>query len=369
MDEIKKQRERTRELLLKQYYTYPQLQPEDMIKYIFQSSFGCEHLVASEDAARAYIRREYEALSQTGMPKVEKLDGDYSRVSLTCLNEGLDVATLTKLFCLSAQKEADGRARAEQKLEVANALVNAGELPFEARAFEAALADWRKSGYPAIHHSHIFRTAYSPAYRVIANRYTDFLSVFTAIDRLLSEGNAIVAIEGGSASGKTTLANVLQTVYDCNVFHMDDFFLRPEQRTPQRLAEIGGNVDRERFFEEILQPLKKNEAVRCRRFDCSTQALGEPITVPMKKLTVIEGVYSMHPMFEEYYDLAVFLEIDPAYQRKRILKRNTPTLAKRFFEEWIPLENLYFSQMQIKSRCSVRVAIEEPCAENEGTPR
>ena len=76
------------------------------------------------------------------------------------------------------------------------------------------------------------------------------------IDALLAEKDfVIVAIDGKCASGKTTLAAELAEIYDCNVFHMDDFFLRPEQRTQQRFAESGGNVDYERFREEVLFPL------------------------------------------------------------------------------------------------------------------
>ena len=206
-------------------------------------------------------------------------------------------------------------------------------------------------------HSEAFRSAYRPAYRVIANRYADHLQLFTKIDNLLGKGNTIVTLEGGSASGKTTLAGILHEVYDCNVFHMDDFFLRPEQRTPARFAEIGGNVDRERFCDEILTSLKKSEPVCYRPFDCSTQTLKNEITVAPKRLTVVEGAYSMHPVFGEYYDLSVFLDIDPEYQRKRILKRNSPSLAKRFFEEWIPLENRYFSELGIKDRSNERIAI------------
>ena len=64
------------------------------------------------------------------------------------------------------------------------------------------------------------------------------------INMLLEEKNfVIVAIDGKCTSGKTTLASKLAELYDCNVFHMDDFFLRPEQRTPARFAEVGGNVD------------------------------------------------------------------------------------------------------------------------------
>ena len=66
----------------------------------------------------------------------------------------------------------------------------------------------------------------------------------------------MVAIDGKCTSGKTTLASKLAEIYDCNVFHMDDFFLRPEQRTSERFAEIGGNVDYERFQEEVLFPLR-----------------------------------------------------------------------------------------------------------------
>ena len=62
----------------------------------------------------------------------------------------------------------------------------------------------------------------------------------------------LVAIDGMSASGKSTLGNLLKEKYQCNLFHMDDFFLRPEQRTKERLSEAGGNVDYKRFQEEIL---------------------------------------------------------------------------------------------------------------------
>ena len=48
------------------------------------------------------------------------------------------------------------------------------------------------------------------------------------IDRLMAERERVlVAIDGGSASGKTTLGALLQSIYACPVFHMDDFLLRP----------------------------------------------------------------------------------------------------------------------------------------------
>ena len=345
-----KNSETTRSLLIKHYQAYPKLQIEDVFKYLFQSALGCEHLLTDENAALAYIKSEYEAVSKSDLPRVDLLDGDFSRVHLSLLNGGLTPETLARLFFLSAREVSDGKAVLEQKLNVARELVSVGSLPFEAKAFEAMLAQWRDRGYPAVHHSDSFRENYRPAYRVVANRLVEYLSIFTAIDKLLCGGSAIIAIEGGSASGKTTLAAILRDVYDCNVFHMDDFFLRPEQRTPQRLLEIGGNLDRERFYDEVLKPLKSGETVHYRPFDCSTGTLGAVITVSPKRLTVVEGVYSMHPAFGKYYDLGIFLDVDPNSQRQRIAKRNTEKLAKRFFEEWIPLENVYFDKTDIKSR-------------------
>ena len=182
------------------------------------------------------------------------------------------------------------------------------------------------------------------------NNINNFLPLLSEIDKRIKKGSLTLVIEGPCASGKTTLSEMLREKYDCTVFHMDDFFLRPEQRTDERYAEIGGNIDRERFLAEVLVPLKKGETVNYRRFDCSQMKLLDPVEIKPQKLTIIEGVYSMHPAFSHYYDFAIFLDIDPAYQRERILIRNSPAMAERFFDEWIPLENRYFEGARIKER-------------------
>ena len=172
-------------------------------------------------------------------------------------------------------------------------------------------------------------------------------------DMLLGEKDfVIVAIDGKCTSGKTTLAFKLAELYDCNVFHMDDFFLRPEQRTPERFAEVGGNVDYERFREEVLLPLKSGKAFSYRAFDCSTFTLAMPATVTPQKLIIIEGTYSNHPHFGNPYDLKILLTVDEETQRKRILERPA-FLHKRFFEEWIPMENRYFEAFRISDRSEI----------------
>ena len=179
------------------------------------------------------------------------------------------------------------------------------------------------------------------------------ITVQNAIQQLLSEKETvIVAIDGNCTSGKTTLASQLAANYDCNVFHMDDFFLRPEQRTPERFSEVGGNVDYERFNEEVLLPLKSGKPFSYRPFDCSTFQLTDPVAVMPKKLNIIEGTYSLHPYFGDIYDLKICLSISPDVQRQRILER-PELLHKRFFEEWIPMEDRYFDGFRISDNADI----------------
>ena len=184
-----------------------------------------------------------------------------------------------------------------------------------------------------------------------------FLPLFEKIDELLADGKLTLSIDGGSASGKTTLAKILCEKYGATVFHMDDFFLTPPMRTVGRLSEIGGNVDRERFESEVLIPLSKGMEVSYRPFDCKTGGFKALETVMPKKFVIIEGAYSMHPQLSKYYDFSVYLDIDEKKQRDRIMKRNSSELANRFFAEWIPLENIYFEKTDIKKRCDLTIEI------------
>lgn len=348
----------TRELLLSQLKTYPQLQIEDIFKFLYQSAFGCEHLLPEPEAAAEFIRKEAEGMAEQSSALVEALDGPYCRVSLAYLRQGLSPETLAKLLCLSAVHEPKGKAALLEKLDAAKALVRDALLPFTLPEFLDAVAQWESRGFSPLHHSETFRQTYHPAYRLIGAQYVPFLPVLADLDRRLAAGPVIFAIEGGSASGKTTLSQLLEKLYDCTVFHMDDFFLRPEQRTPERYAEPGGNIDRERFLEEVLLPLRRGQAVNYRRFDCATFTLLPPETIVPKKLTVIEGAYCMHPDLAGFYDLSLFMETSPELQEKRIHKRNSLEMAQRFFTQWIPLEHRYFDAFDVKARCDYKINIE-----------
>lgn len=137
----------------------------------------------------------------------------------------------------------------------------------------------------------------------------------------------LVAIDGRCTAGKTTLAGLLQGKRSCNVVHMDDFYLPFAKRTPERMAQPGGNMDFERLLSEVLLPLKSG-----------AEALYRP--------------YNCHPLLREHYSLRVFLDISPELQAKRLMARN-PAAFESFQTMWIPREEAYFSACRVREHCDI----------------
>lgn len=162
-----------------------------------------------------------------------------------------------------------------------------------------------------------------------------------------------IAIDGMCGSGKSTLGAKLAETYGGNLFHMDDFFLRAQQRTKERYAKPGGNVDYERFRAEVLEHLSDKEGFSYRCFDCHAMEFGALHEISWNRLNIIEGAYSCHPYFGDAYHLRFFLEISCEEQQRRILNRNGAVMWQRFAQEWIPMENHYFAHFGIREKCMV----------------
>ncbi|MBD5133083.1 MAG: hypothetical protein HDT38_01215 [Clostridiales bacterium] len=169
------------------------------------------------------------------------------------------------------------------------------------------------------------------------------------------QSRVIAALDGRCAAGKTTLARELGERYGWSVVHMDHFFLRPEQRTLERYAQPGGNIDHERLLKEVLLPLRRGEPPVYRPFDCHTLSLGGPIPLDPAPVVLVEGSYSCHPALWDCYDVRAFLTIDPARQLERIAAREGEERARTFREKWIPLEEKYFAACEVERRCEFRL--------------
>lgn len=163
----------------------------------------------------------------------------------------------------------------------------------------------------------------------------------------------LIALDGRCAAGKTTLANRLAEQYGWGVIHLDDFFLQPAQRTSQRLAEPGGNLDRERLISEVLLPLTRHRPGVYRVFDCRTMGFAAvPRPLPAAPVVLLEGSYACHPDLRPLCGLHVVLTVDPGEQLRRLTARN-PARLQDFRTRWIPMEEQYFRYFHIPETCDL----------------
>lgn len=192
----------------------------------------------------------------------------------------------------------------------------------------------------------------------VADSNTIYLSVFRNIDDLLAKGEVpvVVAIDGRSGSGKSTLAKNLHDFFSCPIVSLDHFFLQSAQRSVERLQEVGGNIDYERFQLEVGTQLRSGQGFSYQVYDCQQDRLTVTVEIRPYRLIVVEGCYSHHPIFAEHIDLRVFLTVESETQQERILQRNGSIMLERFLKEWIPLEERYFSGYDIMAESDLVIA-------------
>ena len=341
-----------RETVLLHCARFPRLTVQDLVKLSYQSAFGSGHMMPDPAAMLAYLKRELAQTAQTGGELLTPIGGGLFRLNLCAMEEsGLRAETVAGLF-----RHAAGSGDFEEYLRTLEEMAGAGELPVSPAELGAYLVDYRGRGCPAVHHSDTYRDAYHPAYRIVPGETEYLLPLLQKIDALLNARTGKkpvrVAIDGMSAAGKSTLGAFLSDVYGANLFHMDDFFLPEERKTPERLAESGGNVDYERFRAEVAQQ-DTGEAFSYRPYRCHPAPAGylPEVKVEPRALSIVEGAYSLHHALRDGYDLKVFYRIDPALQRERILARNGEDMLQRFLNEWIPLENAYIEAEGLIGLC------------------
>ena len=346
-------------IILEHIKKYPLMEIRDVAKLIYQSEFGGGHMIPNPQMSLNRIQEEYRSLGKEALsvPSViENIGNGLARIYLSCLDHGISANVLNEMFVYSANNKKGTVSGLEEKISLIISMCQEGELPYCIDDVMEFFEAWENDGYPAMSHSETYRQNYYPAYRVVEENFVKLYETVQKVKENASDTSPyIIAIDGMSGSGKSTFAKLLhETFPQSNLFHMDDYFLQPFQRTEERLAEIGGNVDYERFYQEIICHLGNPNGLTYQKYDCCTQTLNEPEFVPFKPLVIIEGSYSHHPYFKDTYNLRVFLEVDPEEQKKRILLRNGEWMLNRFITEWIPKENAYFEKFQIKDAATIK---------------
>lgn len=347
---------------------YPLLRLQDCVKLLYQRIRGSEHMSVPPEICYKMLVSEKEKIgTNPHAPLYEVIGPNTCRLGLLPLSgDSSTLHTLSRLF-LESMKTLSANPAGQQKafeaaLDQLEEWIREGLLPFPQLESEVYLENYRKKGYPSVHHSQIYTASYSPAYRLLRTDFAHYFPLFVALDQLLARKNHVVlAIDGKCGAGKSTLASLLSDLYPCNVVHMDDFYLPAKLRTPGRLQEAGGNLHYERFKEQVLPALtalKKEQdfafPASYQIFDCHEMAFKpRNASLTAQPLTVVEGSYSMRPEFRSAYDLKVFLDITPQIQKERLLSRNGEEAYHNFEKKWIPMEQHYFEVCKTAQNCDL----------------
>lgn len=317
-----------KEILKTHLNSYPLMEPRDVLKLCYQSEFGPEHMISDPAAALRYILTEW-ALSQGAPRPPEDIGNGLVRFHLTTEYAPETAGELlSTLFCLTAQDHKGTREGLDARLRAAVELKIPG--------MTEALKEYRAMDCPPVHHSDGFRKAYAPHYRLLRG---DFALYFPLLLELKTLGNCVVSVDGRCGSGKTGFAALAQRVLDCNVIHMDDFYLPMAERKENWREIPAGNMDLDRLI-RLLSALSRGEATGYRPYSCQSGSYGAEIPLDPGKLTLVEGSYSQHPRLREYYYNMYFLTC-PEEVRIRRLKNREGDYFSVFERLWIPMEENY----------------------------
>lgn len=337
------------EALLNQFRLHPSMQAQDVMKECYQAAFSAEHLLS--DKAQTCFQNEFDAVPAKDTALYEWIGTDTCGMNLSAWNwHNLPPEWLFQMFRLSAAPRHDGAKRFQQCLADVQSLIEADKIPLPSTEWQTYKKEFETEGVHPVHHSSIYREQEQPAYRVVDGSFCELLPLLLKMAALPTNQVHVVAVDGRSASGKTTMAEKLSAVTGAGMIHMDDFFLPPNLRTAERFAVPGGNVHYERFQQEVLPHLRDSGPFSYRRFNCSQMDYGEPRQVKESSWRIVEGAYSQHPALKNYMDLRVFADVDQETQMQRIRRRNGAEQTEQFAVRWIPLEEAYFRAFRIREK-------------------
>lgn len=356
------------QIIRRHSHNYPAMQPQDVAKLIYQNEFGPGHFVEDSERSLQRLKEEYFSIrslyTESCQHETERENKIHSLIepigngSVRCYLQGVEekeLSILNRIFVLTANNKKGTKENYERKLFGILPCFDRMGFSFDSKQYVSYIEGQKEKDYPIVSHSEAYRQAYAPGYRVIDERYAPFLPLFAALEKKQKQkegARLVVGIDGNAAAGKTTLAQCLSELYECEVIHMDDFFLPPSLRTKERLAEAGGNVHYERFLEETAKGIQSGRDFSYRAFSCREMDYTGKYVINGRKMLVVEGAYSMRPEFRELYDFKIFMKLPLEKQLERIRKRNGEGQCEIFRTKWIPMENNYFEVFQVEADCN-----------------
>ena len=161
----------------------------------------------------------------------------------------------------------------------------------------------------------------------------------------------VVAIDGRSGTGKSTLAGWMAAQLDATVIEQDDFYAGGAFDVWQRLTarqKADRVIDWRRVRREALAPLRAGMSASWRPFDWERlEGLAPaPVTVQPAPIIILEGAYSSRPELADLIDLSILVTLPDHVRRARLLQREGEDAMSEWHAIWDEAENDYFGRVR-----------------------
>ncbi len=170
-------------------------------------------------------------------------------------------------------------------------------------------------------------------------------------DLAQSTSPVVVALDGRSGTGKSTLAEWMAGQLDGLHVDQDDFYAGGELYAWQRLTpqeKADRLIDWRRVRDEVLLPLRAGRGASWRPFDWNTMhgLSPETITAPASRLIILDGAYSARPELADLIDLTILVTLDDAVRLERLRQREGEDATSAWQAVWDEAEDFYFGTIR-----------------------
>jgi uridine kinase len=159
----------------------------------------------------------------------------------------------------------------------------------------------------------------------------------------------LVALDGRSATGKSTLAGLVGHRLGALVIDSDDFYRGgtdaywDAMEAAQKMDLV---IDWARQ-QAVLERLHRREAATWRPYDWEVDdgSLADEFTGGPAEIVILEGAYSARPELAGLLSLRVLLQLPREVRRKRLLQREGEQYRAEWEARWGVAEDLYFERV------------------------
>jgi uridine kinase len=152
----------------------------------------------------------------------------------------------------------------------------------------------------------------------------------------------VVAIDGRSGAGKTSLAAALRDQLQAPVVSLEDLY--------------GGWDGLERGIDllvaSVFEPLAAGEAARVPQYDWVAGEWAAPVVMQPPSVLIVEGVGAGARRAASFESLLVWLEVPASARKRRALDRDGETFAP-YWVQWAAQEDLMLTRERTPDRADV----------------